>query len=34
MLDRFEELPLHDASLKHIHLDWAARVLRLELAVF
>ena len=34
MLENFEELPLHDASLGHIDLDWTARTLRIELAVF
>src|SRR3954470_17119176 len=34
MPETFEELPLHDASLGHIDLDWAARTLRLELTVF
>jgi len=34
MLENFEELPLHDASLRHIDLDWAARTLRIELTVF
>ena len=34
MLENFEELPLHDAALGRIILEWAARTLRIELAVF